>query len=366
MGDVIEEPIYRSAEVVRETGKGRKAVVYVANAGFLYPTLVSALQVEAHLNAEREDLLIFLMGVDEPTIRALQSTCADKHVQFLSLDSALLDLPSDVEWVPGHVPAESLGRLVLHRVLDAIYTRVLYLDGDTLILGDIRPLLDHEPAAGTVGAVRGVLWLMRSCERRGVREWWERYASDIMLEVPDAYFNAGVLSFRRDDLQAFSDAALRFFIANSSRCRFHDQSALNHVCAGRLTELWPGFNYHVPYQELVSVAVAKPSIVHFTGPVKPWVFRLGRFAEFAQIYDHFDAENPELARFRRQAPLQDQRGTARWLVRRAAKQKLWLWIWSSKRRKLHAYLHEFVLANAAAPMAGAASVENDQLAAARR
>jgi hypothetical protein len=338
----------------------------VANANFLYPTLVSALQVEGQLDPRRETLLIFLMGVDEPTIQAVRTACAGKHVHFLKLDASLLGLPSDISLVPGHVPAESLGRLVLHRVLDPIYDRVLYLDGDTLILGNIRPLLDHEPPAGTIGAVRDLVWLTRCCDRAAARDWWERYASEIGLKDPDAYFNAGVLSFRRDDMQEISDAALQFFIENSGQCQFHDQSALNTVCNERLTELWPGFNYHGPYQELIPVAVAKPAIVHFTGPVKPWVFRVRRFARFAEIYDRFDADNPSLAGYRRQAPLAEQRRTSRWLMRRATKQKLWFWIWFSKVRKLHAYLGEFVLADTAVSPIARAAVEKSRLASARR
>jgi len=165
--------------------------------------------------------------------------------------------------------------------------RVLYLDADTLVVGDLRELLATDLAGRPVAAVRDP---QNPILRHGIGlPGWQR------LGVPGdrEYFNSGVLLL---DLAACGRAQVfercaHFLTVHRDHVRFWDQDALNWAVDDgwlRLPRRWntfpmsailrlPGDQYRaehiVPVAELIAEE-PNARILHFAGKGKPWLGRL--------------------------------------------------------------------------------------------
>jgi len=183
----------------------------------------------------------------------------------------------------GWVSAAVYLRLAIPEVLGG-EPRVLYLDTDTLVLDDLRPLLRHPLDDTALAAVRDP---QNPTIGSGIAlPGWQRLG----LPYGRDYFNSGVLlldlvACARDDLFG---RARRFLAEHPDEARLWDQDALN-VAAGdrwaRLDRRWntfafsglsqlPGFMHELdgrrlPVPQLI-VEEETAAVLHFAGPVKPW------------------------------------------------------------------------------------------------
>lgn len=267
-----------------------RAIVYVTDEGFLMPSLFSASQVASRAGAlAAADIFVVLVGVGAS--EALRSSFARSGIQFLELDRQAFWRTDETFFNQTHVPVTSLGRLAIQSVLPDRYEHVLYLDGDTYIAGDIADLIDHTVAPGKIAAARDCSWLSRG----QLGSFWrqhETYSRNLGLADPSDYFNAGVLAFRMETWREMAPKALEFFETNPQMCRYHDQSALNHVFRDRREVLSPIWNCQSGYFELGVEAELDARIFHFTGGLKPWRTRksvwgesiLDEYAEFIDRY----------------------------------------------------------------------------------
>lgn len=174
-------------------------------------------------------------------------------------------------------------RLSLGDVL-ADAPRVLYVDVDTLVLGDLSPLLETDLGGRLLGAVRDA---QNPVIGKGIAfpAWAE-------LGLPQGrdYFNSGLMLIDLDACRAANVfAAARAFLANHpDQVRLWDQDALNVAVADRwhrLDRRWntfalsplaqaPDYTHEdaEPHEPLARLLAAEPdaSILHFAGPAKPW------------------------------------------------------------------------------------------------
>lgn len=179
--------------------------------------------------------------------------------------------------VPAMADREHFSRAILFRLgLEALapadWTRALYLDVDMIVAADVRPLWRTDLGGAAVGAVA-------DCYVQP-----EEFAARWGLEGAAGYFNSGMLlidleQVRRDGL---FKRAIAFVADNLNDTRFTDQDALNYACWGRWLRLDPCWNVqrHMVIPSLIGetppdrrLGAAKPAIVHFTGPEKPWLAR---------------------------------------------------------------------------------------------
>jgi len=148
--------------------------------------------------------------------------------------------------------------------------RVLYLDGDIVVLGDVAPLWRTELDGAILAAV-DIPGSQRGVTHHGMR-------------IEDGYFSAGVLLI---DLQQWRQAGaletvLEYVAAYPERLPDVDQDALNacfHARRKRLeykwNAIWPFFReplvLSLPRAEIEAVR-AEARIVHFNGASKPWSY----------------------------------------------------------------------------------------------
>jgi lipopolysaccharide biosynthesis glycosyltransferase len=289
------------------------AVIFTTDSGFLMPTMSVIDQLVAQPKVtELADLIVYLVDIQPDQKHALEDSFGHLPVSFVDIPPELLSLPDDISFNGTHVPRSTLARLSLGALIPDRYDHILYLDGDIQLLGDISPLVAHEVGEGKIASVNEAVWMYQG---DGGTYWssMRDYLAGLGLSSPLDYFNAGVLAFQRQTWRTKSDEARRFFIENSSLCRFHDQSALNAVFHGKREVLSPRYNYISGYADLDLTDRLKPRIVHFTGAAKPWFSSCrpwnGRFlAHYADlrarypVLTNFDRprSRPEIARIERE------------------------------------------------------------------
>lgn len=200
--------------------------------------------------------------------RALLSNERSSNIRFQFHEVAC----NSLEFLPNnrrHISHRTWYRLLLAELLTDV-SRVLWLDADMVVCGNILPLWQYELPENVV---------MGACADEGGRDQAQR------LGIEGPYVNAGVLLINLDALRARSKSPIQEYLIIYYRfqqlIRLQDQDVLNLAHQGEIhilpliynvqtrcylpDTLTPSFS---PQER--AVALARPVILHFTGPDKPW------------------------------------------------------------------------------------------------
>ena len=150
------------------------------------------------------------------------------------------------------------------------YDKILYLDSDIAILGDVGELYDFDIGDHLLGGV--VIYRGSDTEQK----LKEEYLRELMDVSPERYVNAGVLIM---NLRAFREQGIEKkcldYLADHRELRWLDQDVLNAVCKGQIFFLPEGWNmsqfyYEDDYQSGADVSGVK--LIHYITNIKPWAF----------------------------------------------------------------------------------------------
>lgn len=182
------------------------------------------------------------------------------------------------------------------------YDRMIYLDGDIVVEGDLRSLYDQDIGDNYVGGVLAAAY-------RWQESWFAGYCQRSDIPGTDQYINAGVLlmdlaAMRRDGLESE-------FLARADRgYGGQDQDVINGVCYGHIAKLNYTFNcqtskYETMPERLNKVFTIKettaadnwPEIIHYAAQCKPWqdfslplADRWWKYAKDTPYYSRFVAD----------------------------------------------------------------------------
>ena len=204
--------------------------------------------------------------------------------------------------VSGHVQVATYFRILVGSLLPRSVHRVIYLDADVLVEGDLGALWELDLAGHPIAAARDWIVLTVSAPN-GLATWRE-----LGLDPDQKYFNAGVLvvDLARWRRERTEERILEYLETHRERIRWWDQDGLNAVLGRDCLELDPRWNLNIrnrsfptpeslPFdREQVDAIVAEARICHFATHVKPW---------------HTDCEHPRRDRFFRYL---DQTAWAGW------------------------------------------------------
>jgi lipopolysaccharide biosynthesis glycosyltransferase len=184
-----------------------------------------------------------------------------------------------------YITATTMARLFIPRHIDG---RVLYVDGDTLIVGDVSPLFNIDLGGSLVAAVRDEP-TAKQVVKRIQRADRMRPAALARLQAvseitdPKTYANAGVLLFDCDDIRETPNLLEKLEdLVTASAFPMADQDHINMVLAGRIHFLNPAYNSSwgrtKEQREYISVIDGLETeqmqtsdvVVHYHGPDKPW------------------------------------------------------------------------------------------------
>ncbi|WP_459175815.1 glycosyltransferase family 8 protein [Ewingella americana] len=195
---------------------------------------------------------------DIKSFKSQFTTYANLEIIFHLLDEeSVKDLP-----LLQHFKISTYFRIIAPNVLNDI-DKLLYLDADIIVDGDITPLWGIDLKDYVLAAVR---------EESVV-------ALDKRLKMPDdyKYFNAGVILLNCKKIREEEKfvAVIDYLKENRDEILYLDQDALNAVLYDQWFEVDEKWNYHNTFilknkgiKE--NVFLDNPTIIHYTGPLKPW------------------------------------------------------------------------------------------------
>lgn len=255
----------------------RHAIVTTSSDLFALPATVMLRSLADHLSGRAAmDVYVLDCGISQASRRKMRRSLSPAWVRlhFISMN------PDDFAGFrdEGHFSLNTYARLFVGRMLPDSLERIVFLDGDMLLLDDVAVLATmdlqgrslaavQDPVAGRVG---------RSAQMMHWQGW----------DVPEgtSVFNAGlmVMDLRRLRAEGTLETAIEVARQHPERMQWHDQDALNYVLRGNYLEIDPAWNvlpqvYYPPNsadvvynKETVINCINNPKILHFSGGRRPW------------------------------------------------------------------------------------------------
>lgn len=158
-------------------------------------------------------------------------------------------------------PFESFSRFLLPELL-ADLDRILYLDVDILVHGNLMELFQTDLEGYALGAV----------VEADIFKYYQWYLDSLGFAATDAYFSSGVLLMDLDKMR--QDGATNQLIAmaleKAHDYKFPDQDILNLYYKGNFKQLSPAYNYTDVRKQNRELATDEIIIEHFNGDIKAW------------------------------------------------------------------------------------------------
>lgn len=249
-------------------------VVFAINneyAPYLYVTLSSML---AHVNTKRQyEVFILHTGLENKHIARLENLGENNvRIQCLNVEKSMegIDIKGSI-----HLTVETCYRLLIAELFPQ-YSRVLYIDSDTLIQADVADLYSCNLNGKTVGAVHEVVCTFLK----------EYYRKHIGIQVEDG-FNAGVLVIdtARFREKRIKEQCMQWLIEDSQRAErryvYMDQDVLNRALKEDVCFLDSAWNFQWMYLWRLDTIYPEyradylkdsreAKIMHYAGEKKPW------------------------------------------------------------------------------------------------
>jgi lipopolysaccharide biosynthesis glycosyltransferase len=192
----------------------------------------------------------------------------------------------------------TLVKLVLAEHFSALYDKILYLDVDLTIHGDVSAIFALDTGEFALAAVpagrRWPVWL--AAEQAQFRE----HAARLGMTEPYRFINTGVLliDVAKWNREAVGPRALDFIRRHAELCSLPDEHGLNAVLDGRQAEISPLWNMRPSVWTNPAVReTAEPVIIHYIGIDKPWKKygygkRIARDRPALRLYRDFVRDTP--------------------------------------------------------------------------
>jgi lipopolysaccharide biosynthesis glycosyltransferase len=251
-------------------------IAFVSDPGMFLPGLRAMDAALRHVSGGVD--VLFLGSNLTPQMWDWLAQVASKHPKSNLRAEVLPD-----EWLAGaHSPqsfitSTALGRMFLPRLTTG---RVLYLDGDILVSGDLSGAATLDMQGQLIAGVRDfsvMKWVSQGRPHAALQR-----QIDVMPEGMDmtGYINAGILLLDVDAIRASEGVIdqMEDLIAVQGYPMF-DQDRINVIFQDRITHLDPVWNcswgrlkMQRKHQAGLPLIVPEPHplLVHFHGPHKPW------------------------------------------------------------------------------------------------
>ena len=266
-------------------------VVCAADDKYAMPLAVTVRSAIENLKGNYKILLfIFDGGIkNKNKQRILKSLSSEKcNIRFLSIpDELVRDFEESHEYLRSvkgakgpYIYIAAYYRLIISEILPEEYEKLIYLDSDLVVKGDIGQLWQTDLAENYVLAAQDT-YIKYVSTSQGLLNYQE-----LGIPVGSKYFNSGVLvinlkKWRTDEIYS---KAISYLKQNKDYVRYHDQDILNALFANRWGELDPRWNLTAnncggssqesPFSEDVyNTIISDPYILHYTTEKKPWTSR---------------------------------------------------------------------------------------------
>ena len=239
-------------------------------------------------------------GRNQQTMREFFSRFANMNLRFVNVDRKIAGYRLSTN--NRHISNETYYRFLIQEILP-FYTKVLYLDSDIIVNGDIAELYDTELGSNLLAACRDIDYLGNL--NFAVDNTRAAYSRDILgMRNPYDYFQAGVLVLNTEAMRQHYSIGQWLEYASNTDFIYNDQDVLNAHCEGKVTFL--DWNWDVIHDcdgrvgKVFSFAPndaydaymrsrENPQIIHYAGFIKPWV---DPACDFASVYWGYARQTP--------------------------------------------------------------------------
>ena len=244
-------------------------------------------------NREATELRVFIIsdGIKQTSKEAVEKI-ADQYKREL----CWLPVPRLPEGIvmKGSLNISTYYRLMMLSVIPETVEKILYLDCDILVRGNVEELWETD---------------IKDYYLAGVTDTTGKFAREsVGLDRNDKYVNAGVLliNLKRWREDGIEEKFLSYLEARNWRVEFNDQGIINHVCNSGIKLVSPGYNMMPTYQrytrkelmrftelesfyseEEIEEAKREPKIIHYAGYAfsRPWFKNAkGQYVEEFRVY----------------------------------------------------------------------------------
>ena len=254
-------------------------VLYTCDTNYIWIMGISVISLYEN-NKSVEELVVYLIGenITDENKQILNEVASRYYRQIVVIDVPQLDIPESlvsVRW-----PLSAFTRLYSAQLLPENIDRILYLDCDTIICGNIELL---ENVAFDNNIILGIKDCIGSL-----------YKKNIGLDENEIYINAGVLLLNLDELRKVDIKVVidQYMNRYMELINYADQDILNGIFKGKIGVLEPKYDVMTidvvhTYEEIFKLrkptnfyqkeelvaAVNNPLIIHYTTNmrvVRPW------------------------------------------------------------------------------------------------
>jgi lipopolysaccharide biosynthesis glycosyltransferase len=250
-------------------------VFYACDETYLKYALVSIYSLIKNMGSDcRLDIHILNTGISEETMRPIKRLAGENvSIQFDDVTRKIKEIESQLP-LRDYYSMTTYYRIFIAQMFPW-YDKVIYIDSDTIVQGDISKMYEIELGDNYVGGVNDPVVSQT--------EIFADYVEQTLGIDRYDYFNAGVLlinikAFREEDV-------LGQFVELINKYSFivaQDQDYLNVICQGRVKKIDPSWDSEVYGTFLCPVE--QMNIIHYNLAAKPWHYKDCRLADIFWQY----------------------------------------------------------------------------------
>lgn len=233
-------------------------VVLASDDNYAQPMGTAIYSMLDNFSSERHELSISILdgGISDASRDKLRFICDkfDTRINFKKISK------DDFESFPllQYFSLVAYFRLLIPRMFDESVEKALYIDCDTMVLGNIAELYTIIIGNNYVGAVRD-----------HVEEQVLKMDCPFYKDIKK-YFNSGILVMNLKKMrdEDFTEKCFDFNEKHSQELLYADQDILNYICIDNWFELDTSWNTQLDRSE--GKITPTPNIIHYTTSFKPW------------------------------------------------------------------------------------------------
>ena len=210
------------------------------------------------------DVRIIENNILEKNKTKIEKVLSSEHnISFLPFDISNREMyPINV-----HVSSVTYYRIFLPEIIEDSVKKVIYLDPDIIVQGDISELWRVD---------------VENWHLAAVKDYGFSRHEDLKIPKGSDYFNSGVMlinleRWRRDNIKT---KTLDYIFHNADTIKLWDQDALNAILHDKWKKLNPKWNLQYNMlkgsiredKDILRAAVSDPEIIHYTSTNKPWEY----------------------------------------------------------------------------------------------
>ncbi len=248
-------------------------IFYASDVNYLPFLSVSIASLKDNRNKKKlYKIHILNIDINEPAQKPILCLSEDGFdIEFVDITEKVEEIKNYLQ-LRDYYTGATYYRVVIANMFKE-YDKAIYLDSDTIILGDISKMFNYNLGENYVGAVTDKVV--------NSNQVFINYSNEVLGISAKRYFNAGILlmnlkKFRNDNFyKQFMNLLMEYKF-----CVAQDQDYLNVICQDKVKYLPYSWNT----MPIGGESNIKPNIIHYNLTLKPWHYMNIPYAKYFWQY----------------------------------------------------------------------------------